>query len=119
VISHDEIVRIYQKHFGHSHEAGLFAVFAAGVADGRQQSSSETAAAVIPPPVKVAAPAVKAPPPKATPPKAPVAHASFMAPSVAGGTSTSIERWVETGQSVSTISTSTATTSVPGPLQPR
>lgn len=34
--SHDEILRIYQQHFGHSHEAGLFAVFAAGVEDGKQ-----------------------------------------------------------------------------------
>ncbi len=33
--SHDEILRIYQQHFGHSHEAGLFAVFAAGVEDGK------------------------------------------------------------------------------------
>lgn len=33
--SHDEILRIYQQHYGHSHEAGLFAVFAAGVEDGK------------------------------------------------------------------------------------
>ena len=33
--SHDEILRIYKDHVGNSHEAGLFAVFAAGVEDGR------------------------------------------------------------------------------------
>lgn len=33
--SRDEILRIYQAHFGHSHEAGVFAVFAAGVEDGK------------------------------------------------------------------------------------
>lgn len=34
--SREEILRLYQQHFGNNHEAGVFAVYAAGVEDGKE-----------------------------------------------------------------------------------
>lgn len=34
--SHEEILRLYREHFGHSHEAGVFAVYRAGLEDGKE-----------------------------------------------------------------------------------
>lgn len=31
----EEILKLYQEHFGKNHEAGVFAVYDAGLADGR------------------------------------------------------------------------------------
>lgn len=31
----EEILKLYQEHFGNNHEAGVFAVYGAGLADGR------------------------------------------------------------------------------------
>lgn len=33
----EEILRLYQEHFGNNHESGVFAVYDAGLADGRAE----------------------------------------------------------------------------------
>lgn len=48
----EEILRLYQEHFGNNHEAGVFAVYDAGVVDGRAvREALDTPKAKTPPPI--------------------------------------------------------------------
>lgn len=45
--SREDLLRLYQQHFGNNHEAGVFAVYAAGVEDGKEAQRIP-----IPPPIQ-------------------------------------------------------------------
>ena len=100
--SHEEILRLYQEHFGHSHQAGVFAVYAAGLEDGKQHHKSAEPPAV-PPMLKAAPPVVKATAAAPVKSKPPVITSNTSTPplpvaaTTTTGTNTFVDRWVEAG----------------------